>query len=116
MSRLLKDIPIDSVTISDNNGVVIARTHEPAKKGDKIINQKNVSEAIKGNVTSAIEPGVLFKLSARAGAPVRNAQGQIVGVITPGVTLTKNEVVDQVKKMYQVDTTLIKRNKLRMLY
>ena len=106
MSRLLKDITIDSVTISDNNGVVIARTHEPAKKGDKIINQKNVSEAIKGNVTSAVEPGVLFKLSARAGAPVRNAQGQIIGVITPGVTLTKNEVVDQVKKMYQVDTTL----------
>ena len=75
MSRLLKDIPIDSVTISDANGVVIARTHEPAKKGDKVINQKNVSEAIKGNVTSATESGSVVKLSARAGAPVRNAQG-----------------------------------------
>ena len=104
--RILKDNSIDSVTISDNNGVVIARLHEPAKKGDSVTNQKNVSEALKGNVTAAIEQGTIVKLSARAGAPVRNAQGQIVGVITPGVTLTKNETVDHAKKMFNVDTTL----------
>jgi len=31
MNRILKDAPIDSVMISDNAGVVIARTHEPTK-------------------------------------------------------------------------------------
>ena len=105
-SRILKEAPIDSVTISDEKGIVIARTHEPGRKGDSVTGQSNVKAALQGNTTAAVEPGTAVKLSARAGAPVRNAQGQIVGVVTPGVTLTKNEVVDQAKKMYKVDTTL----------
>ena len=106
MGKILKEAPIDSVSISDNQGVVIARVHEPSKKGDSIAKQKNVSEALKGNVTSAIEPGPVIKISARAGAPVRNAQGQIVGVITTSVSLSKNETVDYAKKLFKVDTTL----------
>ena len=106
MGRLLKDIPVDSVTVSDGKGTVIARTHEPGKSGDSVAGQANVREALKGNATSGVEPGTVVKLSARAGAPVRNAAGQIVGVITPGVTLTKNETVDKAKNMYKVDTTI----------
>ena len=33
VGRISKDIPVDSITISDEKGIVIARTHEPAKKG-----------------------------------------------------------------------------------
>lgn len=106
MTRILKDTPIDSVTISDEKGIVLARTHEPGKKGDSIANQINVREALKGNATAGIEPGTVVKLSARAGAPIRNAAGQIIGVMTPGVTLTKNEVVDQAKNVYKVDATI----------
>ena len=106
MNRILKDAPIDSVSVSDNQGLIIARVHEPAKKGDSIAKQKNVSEALKGNATTAIEPGPIIKISARAGAPVRNAQGQVVGVITTSTSLSKNETVDHAKKMYKVDTTL----------
>jgi methyl-accepting chemotaxis protein len=106
MGVLLKNVAMDSVTISDNKGIVIARTHEPTKNGDSVLNQNNVREALKGNVTSAVEAGTVVKLSARAGAPVRNAQGQIIGVITPGVTLSKNEIVDQAKQIYKVDATL----------
>lgn len=108
VGQLIKDIPVDSITISDEKGIVIARTHEPAKKGDSVTGQANVQEALKGNVTAGVESGTVVKLSARAGAPVRNAQGQIVGVITPGVTLTKNEVVDKTKKLFNVDATLFK--------
>lgn len=106
LARILKDYPIDSVTISDEKGIVIARTHEPGKKGDSVLNQANVTAALQGRITAAVESGTIVKLSARAGAPVRNAAGQIVGVITPGVTLTRNEVVDHGKKLYFVDTTL----------
>ena len=65
-----------------------------------------VREALKGSATAGIEPGTVVKLSARADAPIRNAAGQIVGVVTPGVTLTKNEVLDQAKNIYKVDTTI----------
>ena len=106
MNRILKDAPIDSVMIVDGAGRVIARVHEPAKHGDNVANQKGVSEALKGNATAAIEPGATVKLSAKAGAPVRNAQGQVIGAISPGVTLSKNETVDHAKKLFKVDTTL----------
>ena len=106
MNRILKDAPIDSVMIVDGAGRVIARVHEPAKHGDNVANQKGVSEALKGNATAAIEPGATVKLSAKAGAPVRNAQGQVIGVISPGVTLSRNETVDNAKKLFKVDTTL----------
>ena len=106
MGKILKDAPIDSVMIVDNNGNVIARVHEPTKHGDNVAKQKAVSEALKGNVTTGIEPGTTVKLSAKAGAPVRNSQGQVVGVIAPGITLTRNETVDRAKKLFQVDTTL----------
>ncbi len=106
MAKILKEAPIDSVMITDNAGVVIARTHAPTQKGDSVITQNGVSEAIKGNATAAIEPGTTVKLSAKAGAPVRNAQGQVIGVVSPGVTLSKNETVDNAKKLFNVDTTL----------
>ena len=106
MAPILKESPIDSITISDEQGVVIARTHEPAKKGDSVAKQANVVAALQGKVTAAVEPGTLVKLSARAGAPVRNAAGKIVGVITPGATLTSNELVDKAKTMFKVDITL----------
>ncbi len=106
MGKILKDAPIDSVMIVDGSGQVIARVHEPTKSGDNVAKQKGVSEALKGNTTAAIEPGTTVKLSAKAGAPVRNAQGQVVGVISPGVTLSRNETVDHAKKLFNVDATL----------
>ena len=106
MQRICKDIPVDSITISDQKGIVIARTHDPGKKGDSVLGQNNVREALKGNVTTGVESGTVVKLSARAGAPVRNSAGEIVGVITPGVTLSKNEVVDRIKQLFGVDATL----------
>lgn len=106
MGKILKDAPIDSVMIVDGNGKVIARVHEPTKHGDSVAKQNGVSEALKGKITAAIEPGTTVKLSAKAGAPVRNAQGQVIGVISPGVTLTRDETVDLAKKMFQVDTTI----------
>ena len=106
LAPILKASPIDSVTISDEKGKVIARTHEPSKKDDSVANQANVVAALQGNVTAAVESGTIVKLSARAGAPVRNAAGKIVGVITPGNTLTRNELVDASKKMFKVDITL----------
>jgi methyl-accepting chemotaxis protein len=100
-----KEAKIDSVTISDEKGVVIARTHD-SKKGDSVANQANVQAAIKGNLIAAVEPGTVIKLSVRAGAPVKNTEGRIVGVITPGYTASQDPIVDQIKKLFGTDATM----------
>ncbi len=96
---------VDSVTVSDGKGVVVARTHDP-KTGDSVTNQVNVQKALQGSVFAAVEPGTVIRLSVRAGAPVKNAEGKIVGVVTPGYTVSNDRIVDNVKKLFGTDATL----------
>ncbi len=105
LGPLAKDARLDSVTIADEKGIVIARTHDQ-KTGDSVVNQANVQMALKGTVFTAIEPGTVVKLSVRAGAPVRNEQGRIIGVITPGYNASRDEIVDRVKQMFGVEASL----------
>ena len=102
---LAKEAKLDSVTVSDEKGVVIARTHD-TKKGDSVMNQLNVQKALKGTTFAAIESGTVVKLSVRAGVPVYNAEGRVIGVITPGYNASRDEIVDKVKQMFGVDVTL----------
>lgn len=105
LGPLAKQASLDSVTISDDKGVVVVRTHD-AKIGDSVANQANVRQALQGNLFAAVEPGTVVRLSVRAGAPVKNAAGKIVGVITPGYTVSREEIVDRVKKLFGTDATL----------
>lgn len=102
---LAKEGNLDSVTISDERGTVIARTHD-TKIGDSVLNQSNVKQALNGVATSVIESGTVVPLSIRAGIPVKNADGKIVGVITPGYNASRDEIVDLAKAMFGVETTL----------
>lgn len=105
LGPLAKEAKIDSVTISDDKGVVIARTHDP-KTGDSVMNQMNVQMALKGTTFAAVEAGTVVKLSVRAGAPVRNQEGKIVGVVTPGYNASRDEIVDRVKQLFGVEATM----------
>ncbi|HWR39579.1 MAG TPA: methyl-accepting chemotaxis protein [Patescibacteria group bacterium] len=105
LAPLAQEAKIDSVTISDEKGVVIARTHEN-RIGDSVTNQANVRSALQGKVQPTVESGTVVRLSVRAGAPVRNESGQIVGVITPGYTVSKDDIVDQAKRMFGVEASL----------
>ncbi|RYD04320.1 hypothetical protein N752_15870 [Desulforamulus aquiferis] len=106
LTPLVEGTGIDFATITDENGIVIARTHDPAKMGDSVMNQKNVQVALKGEPIAVIESGTVVKLSARSGVPVKNEQGQIVGVISVGYDLSKEHVVDEIKDLFGTDATL----------
>ncbi len=105
LTPIIKETGIDVMTVTDEKGIVIARTHDKTK-GDNISNQANVQSALKGIVFGAIEEGPIIKLSARAGAPVKDAQGRIIGVVSGGYDATKDAFADNVKKMYGTDVTL----------
>lgn len=93
------------VTIADKDGNVIARGHSD-KTGDNVTSQVNVKKAQAGEVFVGIESGTVVKLSLRAGAPVK-IEGRIVGTVTPGVDLPKENVfVDNIKKGFGVECTI----------
>lgn len=106
LTPAIKDAGLDFVTVTDEQGVVIARTHEPAKKGDRVNGQANVAKALTGTPLAVIESGTVVKLSARAGVPVKDSQGKIVGVLSTGYDLGKEAIVDRAKAMFGTDVTL----------
>jgi methyl-accepting chemotaxis protein len=106
LTPLVKRARIDFVTVTDANGIVIARTHEPSNYGDSITNQANVRMALKGEEFATIEKGTAVKISARAGVPVKNEAGVIIGVISAGYRLEKAEIVDHIKKTFRTDATI----------
>ena len=106
LQPLVNGAKLDFATITDNKGVVIARTHAPNKKGDTVTNQVNIQKALHGTAFAAIESGTEVKLAARAGIPVKNQKGELIGVISVGYNVATNEAVDQAKAMFKTDTTL----------
>lgn len=103
---LIKSSRLEFLTVTDAQGVVVARVHEPDKKGDSVLNQANVVGALKGTAVAYIEPGTVVKLSVRAGVPVKDANGVVVGVVSGGYAADKTEFIDRMKKMYGADTTI----------
>lgn len=105
LAPLVKEAKLDFVTVTDNKGIAIARTHTD-KKGDSVTNQVNIQKALAGTAFAAIEPGTEIKLAARAGIPIKDAKGAIIGVLSLGYNAAKNEVVDHTKTLFSTDTTL----------
>ena len=93
------------VTIADKDGNVVARGHSD-KTGDSVLGQINVTKALAGELSVGIESGTVVKLSLRAGAPVK-IDGRIVGTVTPGLDLPKDNLfVDDIKKRFGVECTI----------
>ena len=106
LQPMIKVSGLDFVTVTDSAGLVILRTHDPSKAGDSVAMQANVASALKGTAAAFVEQGTEIKLSARAGVPVKDAEGNIIGVLTAGYRLDKPDMVDRVKKMYGSECTI----------
>lgn len=106
--QLIRDIPksdVDYVTITDKNGVVLARTHSP-KTGDSIANIYAVQQAMTGNMSTTVENSPATPLSIRTCLPIRLPDGQVVGTLSVSVDGAQQALVDKVKEIYQVDATV----------
>jgi methyl-accepting chemotaxis protein len=106
LTPMWKETDLDFVTVLDAKGTVLARLHEPEKKGDSLANQHNIRGAMRGEVTTAIEPGTQIPLSARTGVPVRDASGAVVGVVSAGLSFSREAFVDQAKELFQAEVTI----------
>jgi len=110
---LMKEGKLDYMVITDPKGFSIIRTHEPGKipkPDDNIANQVNVSQAIAGKPFVGIEEGKVVKLSVRAGAPLYDETGALIGVISTGYVISQNEIVENGKKMFGAEFTFFLQN------
>lgn len=102
--QAMKDTGAHFITVSDQKGVVIARSHSE-KTGDSVMSQVNVAKALTGESNVGIEPGTVVKFSLRAGCPVTH-DGKIVGAVTVGISLSDFDFVDKIKSFTGLETTV----------
>ncbi|MCL2304818.1 MAG: diguanylate cyclase [Planctomycetaceae bacterium] len=97
---------VDHFTITDENGIVLARTHAPDSFGDSLVSQRNIREAMEGKTSTYFETGTVAKVAIRTGAPVYAADGTMIGVVSAGIRYDTNEAVDLLKEKLHSEVTI----------
>lgn len=97
---------IDFITVTDENGIVLVRTHEPDKYGDDVSKQSNIHAALNGSSEGFVETGSVVKLSARAASPVLDTNGKLIATISLGYDLSNPAYVDTIKKERHTEATV----------
>jgi len=105
-SRMHELYSVDYFAITDDKGIVLARTYEPGNFGDSIINQQNIIDALDARVSSYFESGTAVKVAVRTGAPVYDIDGSIIGVVSAGVRFDSDEAVKKLKSLFNSDVTV----------
>ena len=103
---LMKAAEIDVVAVTDEDGKVIARPHDPARIGDDIGGDEIVQRALKGEMWDALMEGTSTRLGYYCGTPIKTKDGKIVGSIRVAMSLDNEVIVDKIKERYGVEVTL----------
>jgi len=101
---------INFYTILDSKGIVLVRVHEPDNYGDSLAYQQNIRDAISGNVSTYFEEGTAVKVSVRAGAPVYDTNGALIGVLSSGVRFDSEKTVAELKTYLNSEVTVFLGN------
>ncbi len=95
---------IDSIVITDEKGIIIARAHS-ATSGDSAAYQVNVQKSLKGESSVGCEPISTQGMSLRAGTPVK-FNGSIVGTLSIGITLSSPQYIKTIKKLLSLEVAV----------
>ena len=94
---------LEYLVVTDPKGRVLIRAHQPdAVPGpdENISNQQNIRRALSGEPFVGIEEGRVVKLSVRAGAPVLDAEGTLLGVLSTGYVASRHSMMDEAKQLF----------------
>ena len=102
--NLMEQYQLGFVTITDKDGTVLIRAHALSKRGDSLLGERALEEALRGNTFVTIEESPVEKLSVRAGAPIlslpsgKDAGGKVIGTVVAGYPLD-NALADDIKRV-----------------
>jgi len=95
---------INFCEICDNKGIVIARTYNDVS-GDSIIEQHHIANALANGseATTGFDSENFVRIAVRTGAPIRDTNGSIIGVVSTGFRFDVNETLDDIKSILKAD-------------
>ena len=96
---------VDIITLSDSNGIVLARGHE-TKTGDNASGQKALAAALRGTGAGAIEKDTASGLATGGSAPIYDYSGNLIGAVSCGHDLSLTKYVDDIKAATGYEVTI----------
>jgi len=97
---------INYITIADGDGIALARTADPSNFGNDISGVRSIADALNGMTTTSFGAGGALRVTCHTGAPVYDTNGVIVGVVSAGIRLDQDSVVDGLKALLNAEVTL----------
>ncbi|MDR0390547.1 MAG: methyl-accepting chemotaxis protein [Planctomycetaceae bacterium] len=95
-------------TIIDPDGIVVARTANRQRFGDELGKSESISIAIEQKKAGVyLETTNTIPLSIRGSAPIFDADGTFLGVISSGFRLDTDEWVNYIKETFGAENTTI---------
>ncbi|MDR1376351.1 MAG: response regulator [Synergistaceae bacterium] len=105
MLRYLKISGFDTITITDANGVVLSRPHQPDVIGDNASERGYVGPVLNGQAVLTIERGTTIDLGLFYGVPVIGGS-EVAGALVVGVNLGKPSLLRKLASMYRAELSL----------
>ena len=103
---LMNSANVKILVITDMEGTVIARPHDPKNIGDNISDNELVKLALKGNFSEKLMPDESTKLGYFCAMPITMSFGQIVGTALITLSFANEELVDSIKERHGTEVTL----------
>lgn len=111
LNELNKNMRLDEITVTDSNGKVIFRQHEPGEYGDIIISDVTISQALDGVSSATINKDTQEYLSSKSGAPVKNRSGNVIGAVSAGFVYENSAMLDELKLLHNTELTIYSGSK-----
>ena len=102
-----EEFGVSFVNVVDRQGRIILRSYQPERYShDSIAYQTGIQKALAGERFNSYERATIVKASARATAPVRNDDGEVIGAVVVVFRFDTDEWAGNVKKRYGVDVSI----------
>jgi signal transduction histidine kinase/CheY-like chemotaxis protein len=95
----------DTITVTDANGVVLSRPHQPSVMGDNVSERGYIGPPLDGQAALTVERGTTIDLGLFYGFPVIK-DSKIVGAVAVGVNFGKPYLLDKLAGMYRAELSL----------
>jgi methyl-accepting chemotaxis protein len=103
---LMKEAEVDTVVVTDMDGIVISIQHAPSLLGVSIADDEIVKQALNGKSMEMVMSGLTLKLGYYCSTPVRTKDGKIVGMARAALSLEDETLVDSIKALYNNEVTI----------
>lgn len=104
--ELMNALGLDYLVVTDAEANIFIRVHAPDRFGDNIGNQINIQRSLRGERSAGFEDGAVVKFSIRAGAPILDSVGAVIGAVSAGFVLGNEAFVDSLKSKLGMDATI----------